>query len=116
QEALLAAGIPADVSVAELHQLYRDVTEIEARVEAFRARAEAMGGLTEHERAAYAEVLRFLEEEERLGLTEVTKTLGELAESVAPDALMSSVAGAIEAALRLALTGAGSLLRRERIL
>lgn len=115
-QALLAAGIPPDVSVAELHQLYRDVTEIEARVEVFRQQAEARGGLSEHERTAYGEVLRFLEEEERLGLTEVTRTLGELAESVAPDALMSSVAGAIEASLRLALTGAGSLLRRERIL
>lgn len=115
-DALHAAGIPADVSVAELHQLYRDVTEIEARVEAFRARAEARGGLSEHERRAYGEVLGFLEEEERLGLTEVTRTLGELAESVAPDGLFNTVASAVEAALRLALTGAGSLLRRERIL
>ena len=116
RDALVAAGIPPDVSVAELHQLYRDVTEIGARVEAFRARAEGQGGLTPYERTAYAEVLEFLEEEERLGLAEVTRTLGELAESVAPDGLVTSVAGAIESSLRLALSGAERLVRRERIL
>ena len=59
--AIHAAGIPADVSVEELFVLYKDVVDVEARVDSFRQLAEAAGGLSEYEQKAYAEVLDFLE-------------------------------------------------------
>jgi uncharacterized protein (DUF697 family) len=115
-EAIRAAGIPGDVSVTELHQLYLDVVEIEARVEAFRAGAEARGGLSDYEREAYTEVLAFLEREETSRLSEVSRALGELVEAAAPDALLRTITSSIEDALRLSISGTNRLLRRDRIL
>ena len=117
-EALRAAGIPADVTVEELYEVFQSVVEIEARVDAFRAMAEAAGDqqLTEYEREAYAEVLRFLERGERTVVDDVAQTLGSLVEVMVPDALLRSVAGIVEGALRVALDGASATLRRDRIL
>jgi hypothetical protein len=115
-EAMQGAGIPEDVTVEELHQLYRDSVEVEARVAAFRALAEDAGGLSDYEQQAYEEVLRFLEQGERSVVEEVTQTIGALVEVVASDALVRSVTAVIEDALRLAVSGANAALRKDRLL
>ncbi|MCA8921225.1 MAG: EcsC family protein [Planctomycetes bacterium] len=111
-----AAGIPADVSVAELAEVYRETVDIEARVEAFRAQCDALGGLNDYERAAYREVLEFLEQGDGWLLSNLSRTLGDLVGSAAPQGLVRSATAAVENALRVANGGAGSLLRRDRIL
>lgn len=117
-EAIRAAGIPADVPVEELHELYRGVVEIDAKVEAFRTMAEEGAGrdLSEYERKAYGEVLRFLEQGERSVWSEVGQTLGEMVEVVVPDSLLRSVTAVVEDVLRMAIGGASATLGRERIL
>ncbi len=115
-EAIHAAGIPADVSVQELHALYVQSVEIEARVDAFRARVEAAGArLTTYERTAYFEVLRFLEQGEPSVLDDVSRTLGDLVEVVVPESLLRAATATVEDVLRLAVTGASAALRRDRI-
>lgn len=115
-EAIHAAGIPQDVSVQELHALYVQSVEIEARVEAFRARVEAAGArLTTYERTAYFEVLRFLEQGEPSALDDVSRTLGDLVEVVVPESLIRSATAVIEGVLRMAVTSASAALRRDRI-
>ncbi|MGE0712580.1 MAG: EcsC family protein [Planctomycetota bacterium] len=119
REAIQAAGIPADVGSGELLELYRGVVEVEARVEAFRAlAAEASAEVSDYEREAYAEVLRFLEEQEvEVGvLGGLSQALGELAEGVVPDGILRSVTAAVEDALRQAVSGARARQRRERVL
>jgi hypothetical protein len=115
-EAIHAAGIPADVPVTELHALYVQSVEIEARVDAFRARVEAAGArLTTYDRTAYFEVLRFLEQGEPTVFDDVSRTLGDLVEVVVPETLIRAATATIEDALRLAVTGASAALRRDRI-
>lgn len=116
-EAIHAAGIPPDVSVQELHALYVQSVEIEARVEAFRARVEAAGArLTTYERTAYFEVLRFLEQGDApTVLDDVSRTVGDLVDVVVPESLLRAATATVEDALRLAVTGASAALRRERI-
>lgn len=116
REAIDAAGIPGDVSVDELHRLYREVVEVEARVAAFGAEADAAGGLSDYERAAYAEVLEFLEADDPFILSGFTRTIGDLAEVVAPASLIRTVTAGVENVLRLAVSGTSRVLRRERIL
>lgn len=117
-EAFQAAGIPPDVTVDELHALYKGVVEVEARVEAFRALAaeQTRAPLSDYEREAYAEVLRFLEAGERTLVSDVSSTLGGLVEVVVPDAMVRSVTAVVEDVLRLAVSGASAALRRDRIL
>jgi uncharacterized protein (DUF697 family) len=118
-EAIHSAGIPPDVTVAELHKLYRDVVEIGARVEAFRARAEEAGGasaLSAYEQNAYAQVLEFVEAGESQLVGELSRTLGDLVEVVAPASLLRSVTSVVEDVLRLAASSARALLRRDRVL
>lgn len=116
-DAARAAGIPADVPVRELHDLYTASVELDARVEAFRARAARAGALSDYERKAYEEVLLFLEAEgeEASLLDEVSKSVASVVEVVTPEALARSATAAVEDALRLAVSGASALLRRERI-
>lgn len=115
-EAIHAAGIPPDVSVQELHALYVQSVEIEARVDAFRARVEAAGSrLTTYERTAYFEVLRFLEQGEPSVLDDVSRTLGDLVEVVVPESLTRAATAVVEDVLRMAVSGASAALRRERI-
>jgi len=114
--AIQAAGIPQDVSVKELAEVYRETVDIEARVEDFRAQCDAMGGLDDYEREAYKEVLEFLERGDGWLLANLSRTLGDLVGSAAPQGLVRSATAAVENALRVANSGAGSLLRRDRIL
>jgi hypothetical protein len=115
-EAMHAAGIPADVSVQELHALYVQSVELEARVEAFRARVEAAGArLTTYERTAYFEVLRFLEQGEPTLADDVSRTVGDIVEVLVPETLLRAATATVEDVLRLAVTGASAALRRERI-
>lgn len=116
-DALRAAGIPADVPTRELHDLYARSVELEARVEAFRARAEAAGPLGEYERRAYEEVLRFLEREGEAPslLDDVSRTVAAAVEVVTPEALVRSATAAVEDVLRLAVSGASAALRKDRI-
>jgi hypothetical protein len=115
-EALHAAGIPSDVTAEELHVLYRDVVEVDARVDAFKAMAEDAGGLSEYEQKAFTDVLQFLEQDEGSVLEDMAQTLGSLVEVVASDSLVGSVTAVVEDVLRLAATGANATLRRDRIL
>jgi hypothetical protein len=118
-EAIHAAGIPSDVSAEELYGLYRDVVEIEAKVESFREMVESDTSveLSTYEREAYAEVLHFLEEDgEPTVLGGITSTLGELAEVVVPESLLRSVTAGVEDALRMAVSASRALQRRERVL
>lgn len=115
-EAMHAAGIPPDVSVQELHGLYVQSVELEARVEAFRARVEAAGArLTTYERTAYFEVLRFLEQGEPTLVDDVSRTVGDLVEVLVPETLLRAATATVEDVLRLAVTGASAALRRDRI-
>ncbi|MEZ6187040.1 MAG: EcsC family protein [Planctomycetota bacterium] len=116
ERAIQAAGIPADVSVSELFGVYRETVDLEARVDAFRAHCDSLGGLDDYERGAYREVLEYLEHGDGWLLSNLSKTLGDLVGSAAPQGLVRSATAAVENALRVAHGGAGSLLRRDRIL
>ena len=119
REAIQAAGIGADVSTEELFALYRGVVEIDAKVEAFRELigADTSAELSDYEREAYAEVLRFLEEESQQGvLGGLTTTLGELAEVVVPEGLLRSVTSSVEDVLRMAGGSSQARARRGRAL
>ncbi|WP_332700117.1 hypothetical protein, partial [Halalkalibacter lacteus] len=78
--------VPPDVTVQELHALYVQSVELEARVEAFRARVEAAGArLPTYERAAYFEVLRCLEQGEPTLVDDVSRTGGDMVEVLVPE-------------------------------
>lgn len=115
-DAIHAAGIPPDVSVEELFVLYKDVVDVEARIDTFRKLAEAAGGLSEYEQKAYGEVLEYLEQGERSVLDEVAHTLGSLVEVVASESLVRNVTSIVEDVLRLAVTSTNATLRKDRIL